>query len=109
MSRLMKQYASEVVVNDLENYAAAVARCYLSNRSEVDLSELESTSNELNRTVDAGEGADPGFFERLYAPEDDDGEGYRVRLTTARRLSARLGRSSARRAAARSTRRSGRR
>lgn len=92
VSRLMKQYASEVVVNDLENYAAAVGRCYLSNRSEVDFSELESTSNELNRTVDAGEGADSGFFERLYAPEDDDNvqPGERVFYTreNARRLDA---------------------
>jgi adenine-specific DNA-methyltransferase len=70
VSRLLKAHASHLVVNDLEAYAATVARCFLANRSTVDEPELHQTVERLNADVERPTGT-PGFVERLYAPRDD--------------------------------------
>ena len=70
VSRLFKAHAEEVVSNDIEPYAAAISRCFLTNRSEVDLESLRLAADELNASVD--EAPYPrGFIEELYAPRDE--------------------------------------
>lgn len=72
MSRLFKSHASSLVVNDLESYARIASSCHLTNRSEIDYSELECLVESINRRVDTDESSEAGFIETLYAPNDDD-------------------------------------
>ena len=70
VSRFFKAHASLLVSNDLEPYAAVTARCYLRNRSSVDLDSLAEIADDLNGRVD-DEPLPPGFIEELYAPRDE--------------------------------------
>ncbi len=71
VSRFFKRHAERLVSNDLENFAAVAGRCFLHNRSSVDLNRLRNVVDDLNRHVD---GADLplGFIEKLYAPRDEN-------------------------------------
>jgi D12 class N6 adenine-specific DNA methyltransferase len=69
VSRMLKQHASELIVNDLEDYARCVSECYLANRSGVDTDLLIDRADQLNRAV-AARRVPSGFFRRLYAPGD---------------------------------------
>ncbi len=70
VSRFLKAHASFIVSNDFEDYTAVIARCYLRNRSSVNLTVLSETVDELNARV-AGEPLSKGFIETLYAPKDE--------------------------------------
>ena len=70
VSRFLKAHASSLVSNDIEDYAAVISRCYLSNRSEVDLDEVAETVRFLNEAVDKAS-LPTGFIEELYAPAPD--------------------------------------
>ena len=89
VSRLLKGHCVWLASNDLEAYAAAAARCFLRNRSEVDLPALQRLAAELDASV-AGSSRPAGFVEELYAPRDDEAvaPGERVFYTraNARRL-----------------------
>jgi adenine-specific DNA-methyltransferase len=71
VSRLMKAHASHVIANDLEAYAAVASRCFLSNRSDVDLPALADVVADLNNRA-ARPDAPSGFIAEMYAPRDDD-------------------------------------
>jgi adenine-specific DNA-methyltransferase len=68
VSRMLKRYASALIVNDCEDYARCVSECYLTNRSEAPGGLLERVAD-LNAAVSARR-APAGFFRRLYAPRD---------------------------------------
>ena len=70
VSRYLKAHASTLISNDIEDYAAVVGRCYLRNRSTVDLRTLSDIVDEMNRRVEEGS-LPPGFIEELYAPRDE--------------------------------------
>ena len=70
VSRYLKAHASTLISNDIEDYAAVVARCYLRNRSTVDLRALSDLVDEMNRRVEDGL-CPNGFIEELYAPRDE--------------------------------------
>jgi len=70
VSRLLKSHASLVVSNDIEDYAATIARCYLRNRSDVDFPALARVVEDLNARVRA-DSFPPGFIEEMYAPKDE--------------------------------------
>ena len=70
VSRFFKAHASLLISNDVEPYAAVTARCYLRNKSAIDLAAVSEMVNDLNRRVDA-EALPPGFIEELYAPRDE--------------------------------------
>ena len=70
VGRFLKAHASLLISNDLEDYAAAAARCYLRNRSTVDLPGLSRIVADLNASV-AAEPLPPGFIEVLYSPRDE--------------------------------------
>lgn len=70
VARLLKGYSRRLVVNDLEPYAAVLSRCYLANRSEVNLVAIAALCADFNRHVD-GAASQGGFIERLYAPRAD--------------------------------------
>lgn len=70
VSRFFKAHASFLASNDLEDYAGAIARCYLRNRSTVDFDLLREAVADLNAKVDEND-LRPGFVEELYAPADE--------------------------------------
>ncbi len=70
VSRFFKAHASLLVSNDLEDYAAVTTRCYLRNKSTVDLQRVTHYVRELNAKVLSDSSA-PGFIEELYAPRDE--------------------------------------
>jgi len=70
VSRFLKAHASSVISNDLEDYAAVTARCYLRNRSSVDIAAISATVADLNKRV-ATERLTAGFIEELYSPRDE--------------------------------------
>ena len=70
VSRYFKAHADLLISNDIEQYAAVTARCYLSNRSEVDLAAVSEAVADLNQRVDT-EKLPTGFIEELYSPKDE--------------------------------------
>ena len=70
VSRFFKAHASLLVSNDIEGYAAVIARCYLSNKSDVDFAAVRELVDDLNDRVDAAP-FPTGFIEELYAPKDE--------------------------------------
>jgi len=69
VARMFKQYACELIVNDLEDYARCVSECYLTNRSEVSTAALAARAETLHRLV-SSERAPAGLFRRMYSPRD---------------------------------------
>ncbi len=69
VSRLMKSNASYLASNDFEDYAASIARCYLRNRSSVNMKVLSQIIKNINSRVN---GHFPeGFIEKLYSPQNE--------------------------------------
>lgn len=71
VSRYFKAHAALLASNDIEDYATVAARCYLRNRSSVDMGELGELVRRLNASVD-DPGLEPGFIEELYSPRDEN-------------------------------------
>lgn len=71
VSRYLKAHSSLVVSNDFEDYAAIIARCFLTNRSEVDAVALSDIVADLNRRAQSAD-LPTGFIEDLYAPADEN-------------------------------------
>jgi len=71
VSRLLKAHASLVISNDIEDYAAAISRCYLRNKSEIDINIINNIVDDLNKRVDFEPFA-RGFIEEMYSPEDEE-------------------------------------
>jgi adenine-specific DNA-methyltransferase len=69
VSRMLKRYSSELIVNDFEDYARVISECYLTNWSDVDMSHVRTRVDAMNRAVRDHEPA-AGFIRRLYAPQD---------------------------------------
>ncbi len=70
VSRFFKAHSSLLISNDLERYAAVTGRCYLRNRSTVDLADLARVAADLNVRVDT-EPLPRGFIEESYSPRDE--------------------------------------
>ena len=70
VSRCLKAHSSLLVSNDFEDYAAVIGRCFLSNRSEVDIAALTEIVADMNRRAQ-DDGFQRGFIEELYAPKDE--------------------------------------
>ena len=77
-ARLLKAFASEIHVNDLEDYSETVNRAYLANKSEIKIEELEKHIDWLNKNKLKIKSKKLGFIEKNYAPKNDknvqDGE-----------------------------------
>ena len=83
-ARILKVFASELHVNDLEDYAETVNRAYLANKSDIDIKELEKHINWLNENKLKTKSKKIGFIEKNYAPKNDKNikDGERVFYTT---------------------------
>ena len=94
VARFLKQYSSNLTVNDLEEYSCIINRCYLSNMADMELSEIKSLYDELISEIDFRMGkigesrkngtyVHPGFISELYSPlnEEDIKKGERCFYT----------------------------
>ncbi|MEJ5189632.1 MAG: DNA adenine methylase [Breznakiellaceae bacterium] len=70
VSRLLKQYSSELYCNDLEEYATVINQCYLTNKEDFPQKEFEEYFSRIRWTLEH-EPLREGFISRLYAPQDD--------------------------------------
>ena len=68
VSRYMKQHASKLISNDLEEYAYILNKCYLANKSEVNMDELISWFNYIKESTNVE--LKNGFISEMYAPRD---------------------------------------
>ena len=71
-ARLLKAFASELHVNDLEDYSETINRAYLANRDDIDLEKLSEYIDWLNTNKLKSKSRKLGFIEQNYAPKDDD-------------------------------------
>jgi adenine-specific DNA-methyltransferase len=71
VARHFKQYASLLLVNDLEKYVKVISECYLSNRSDIDMNQLKEIYNELVTLIQKVS-LKSGLLSELYAPKDDN-------------------------------------
>ena len=71
VSRFLKAHSSLLVSNDIEDYAATTASCYLRNASTVDLVAVSDLVDDFNARVST-EDLPRGFVEELYSPRDDN-------------------------------------
>lgn len=69
VGRYLKQHAAHIIANDLEAYSAVINRCYLTNRSALDLPELENHLRQLRDAI--LNHPSPGFISSTYAPKND--------------------------------------
>ncbi len=67
VARMLKRHASELVVNDIEDYARVLSECYLTNAP--DRPALDALVADLNARAGSAPG---GFLARMYAPADDE-------------------------------------
>ena len=70
VSRFLKAHASRLISNDIEDYAAVTAHCYLRNRSTVDLAVISRVVADLNARVET-EPYPRGLIEEMYSPRDE--------------------------------------
>lgn len=71
-ARLLKAFASELHVNDFENYTETLNRAYLANQSEIDTNRLRHYIDWLNENKLKTKTTRPGFIEKNYAPKNDN-------------------------------------
>ena len=71
-ARLLKAFASELHVNDLEDYSETVNRAYLANKSEIDFDKLNEYIVWLNKNKLKLKSKKAGFIEKNYAPKKDN-------------------------------------
>ena len=80
VSRYLKQFASAITVNDLENYSCIINRCYLTNKTQINIADLQSQHGDLlkkiNKKMTALEKTEAfksaGFISELYAPKNEE-------------------------------------
>ncbi|GAB1484689.1 DNA adenine methylase [Treponema sp.] len=70
VSRYLKRYSKTLYTNDLENYAALINQCYLTNTSEFNSGQFTEIYDGICCQLDAGSLHD-GLISELYAPHDD--------------------------------------
>ena len=69
VSRMLKLHSSHLVVNDLEEYCATLAKCYLASPDEEQYSKINKTITFMNRHKFSK--VAPSFIRTHYAPQND--------------------------------------
>lgn len=82
VARYLKKYSNILITNDLENYSYTINKCYLTNKSEINMDELISYYNRIIEKTN--ESLNEGIISKNYAPKDSDNIklGERVFFTT---------------------------
>ena len=71
VSRNLKRFSSILYSNDLESYSFVVNKCYLSNKSEIDIEFIKETIFSLNYKK-LHKKFKKGIIEKLYSPKNDN-------------------------------------
>jgi adenine-specific DNA-methyltransferase len=71
VARRLKQYASLLLVNDIEKYAALINGCYLTNVSDIDMNFLKKQYNDIIYAI-SNNPLKEGIITALYAPKNDN-------------------------------------
>ncbi len=71
VSRYFKKYSNRLIVNDLEIYSEAINRCYLANRSEIDMNVLYDLYREITFKLE-NQPLRAGFITDLYSPKNEE-------------------------------------
>ena len=71
VARHCKQFSRFLIVNDLENYAAVTAECYLSNKNEIDMPLLKDMYDTLLMEIE-NKPLWEGIITKLYAPKNEE-------------------------------------
>jgi adenine-specific DNA-methyltransferase len=71
VARHFKQYSKLLLVNDLEKYSKITNECYLSNKDEINISQLKKMYYDLLKNITSIPLTD-GIITKLYSPEDDN-------------------------------------
>lgn len=69
VARLLKQYSSLIIANDLEAYPKIINECFLSNKSEFDIDEFNKYLKEINKKIE--EKPIKGIIRKNYSPKND--------------------------------------
>ncbi|MCK9170745.1 MAG: DNA adenine methylase [Treponema sp.] len=74
VSRYLKQYARTLTANDMELYSEIINRCYLSNKSEINVDALHEKYTALTAAVaqELDHAGRRGFISGYYAPDDEN-------------------------------------
>jgi len=82
VARMLKSHSNTLIVNDLEKYSYVFNKCFLTNRSAVNMTDVAQRIEYLNNNKLVNK-LQTGFIEKLYAPKNDDDiqEGERVFYT----------------------------
>ena len=83
VARYLKQYSSELYVNDFEDYSKTINLCYLTNKENIDDEKLNYWFDYLKSNL-TDDKLKKGFISKLYSPKDDKNiqDGERVFYTT---------------------------
>lgn len=71
VARYLKQFSDKLYVNDLEDYATTINKCYLTNKSDIDEKELDKHFEYLQNNLTEDK-LKEGFIRKLYSPVDDN-------------------------------------
>lgn len=71
VSRFLKQYSSIVYANDLEEYAAVINQCYLTNKNTFNFKTFDAIYSEITEKLHK-EPLKTGIIAELYAPKNDE-------------------------------------
>ena len=71
VARMLKAHSNTLVVNDLEKYSYIFNKCFLINRSAINMRDLAQRIEYLNDNKLTSK-LEKGFIEELYAPKNDD-------------------------------------
>ena len=71
VARHFKQFSNILIVNDLEKYSKVTNECYLSNKSDIDISYLKNLHKELLHIINDKK-LSPGIITKLYSPKNDN-------------------------------------
>ncbi|MDR2783347.1 MAG: DNA adenine methylase [Treponema sp.] len=71
VARRFKQYASFLLVNDMEKYAALINSCYLTNASDINMNFLKKNYYDIMSTI-INNPLKEGVITKLYSPVNDN-------------------------------------
>lgn len=69
VARLLKQYSSLIIANDLEAYSKIINECFLTNKSEFNEERFNKYLEEINRKIN--ENPINGIVRKNYSPKND--------------------------------------
>ena len=70
VARYLKQSSELIIANDIEKYSEVIGKCYLSNRTEININKLKSIYDDIKKGL-LEKKLEDGFIADLYAPKNE--------------------------------------